>query len=514
MKDASLIVVYHREPWEELVASGKSQWRDHRSPNGIIPTLRSAFGQGDRGLWVAWKKCKDSAQPDFEPDVSITREGASLSVHRVPLTGEEVDLFYYQFSKEALWPIIFAFPGRLSFDESHFRNYVAVNRRFAEAVAARARPDARIWIHDYNLWLVPGMLRAMLPQARIGFFHHTPFPSADIFAILPWREQILSSLLDCDLVGFHIPRYQENFADCACNLSGATRIARAPAPDRFLVKGAALATPVVTTTLDHPARGRVQLGSFPVGIDVAALDRIVDSAEHEARVEAIRSEIRDRRLILSIERLDYIKGPVEKLLAYERLLESAPEYREKVIFVNILTPPADQISAYKTVRKEVDNIVGRINGRFATLSWTPVRYFYEPFAYADVVAWYDAASIAWITPLRDGLNLVAKEFVATQRDSRRALILSEFAGAHVELRHSISANPYSPASMDAALRQALSMPADEQHSRMVDMNRIVRAYPVRRWADDFLSALGESTGQHGRIPLLLSGPHQREQSVA
>jgi len=509
MKDASLIIVYHREPWEEHVVAGSTQWRDHRSPNGIIPTLRSAFGPGEHGLWVAWKKAKDVAHPAFETDVSITRDGTSVAVHRVPLTSDEVDLFYYQFSKEALWPIIFAFPGKLSFDEAHFRNYVAVNRRFAEAVAARARPDARIWIHDYNLWLVPGMLRAMLPRARIGFFHHTPFPSADVFAILPWRQQILSSLLDCDLVGFHIPRYQENFADCACNLSGASRLARAAAPSKFLVTGAALATSVVTTALDHPLHGRVQLGSFPVGIDVQALDRIVDSAEHRARVAAIRAEIRDRRLILSVERLDYIKGPVEKLLAYERLLETMAEQREKVVFVNILTPPADQIDAYKAVRKEVDNIVGRINGRFSTLSWTPVRYFYKPFSYTDVVAWYDAASIAWITPLRDGLNLVAKEFVATCRGSQRALILSEFAGAHVELRHSISANPYSPASMDAALRRALCMPADERQAHMIEMDRIVRGYPVRRWADDFLSALGESAEQPGRNPLARPGSQQR-----
>ena len=211
------------------------------------------------------------------------------------------------------------------------------------------------------------MLRQLLPDATIGFFHHTPFPAAEVFAILPWREQILASLLDCDLVGFHVPRYQENFVDCACNLAGARRIASSPVGDRFLTTGAALATASTTSIIDHPVHGRVRLGAFPVGIDVAALDKIIASPEHQRRADAIREEIGDRQMILSIERLDYIKGPVEKLLAYEHLLEHSPQYREKIVFVNVLTPPADAIVAYRSVRKEVDHIVGRINGRFATL---------------------------------------------------------------------------------------------------------------------------------------------------
>ncbi|MCB9563969.1 MAG: glucosylglycerol-phosphate synthase [Kofleriaceae bacterium] len=486
---ASLIMVYHREPWEEHTVHGKAQWRDHRSPNGIIPTLRNVFRHNDQGLWVAWKKCKDPAQPDFQQDVTVDHNGVHVDVHRVPLTTEQVNLFYYRFSKEALWPVIFAFPGKLEVDESHWRNYVDVNRRFAEAVAARAAPDARIWVHDYNLWLVPGMLRQLLPHATIGFFHHTPFPAADVFAILPWRDQILASLLDCDLVGFHIPRYQENFVDAACNLAGARRIKTADVDDRFLTTGGALTTSRVTSVIEHPAHGQCQLGSFPVGVDVGAIDRIVASFGHRRRADAIRAEIGHRRVILSIERLDYIKGPVQKLLAYEQLLEHAPEYREKVVFVNILTPPADQIAAYRSVRKEVDLIVGRINGRFATLSWTPVRYFYKPLPYEDVLAWYDASSIAWITPLRDGLNLVAKEFVATARDRAMTLILSEFAGAQVELKHVIAANPYAPASMDAALRKALEMPDDEQRERMAAMDKIVRGHDVAAWADEFLTAM-------------------------
>jgi glucosylglycerol-phosphate synthase len=260
---------------------------------------------------VAWKKCKDPDRPDFEQDLTVERDGIRVAVHRVPLTSEQVNLFYYRFSKEALWPVIFAFPGKLAVDESHWLNYVEVNRRFAEAVAARAKPDARIWVHDYNLWLVPGMLRKLLPNATIGFFHHTPFPAADVFAILPWREQILHSLLDCDLVGFHIPRYQENFVDAACNLVGARRGASGDVDSRFLTSGGALTTSRVTHEITHPDHGTVRLGAFPVGVDVSAIDRIVATDGHAQRADAIRAEIGHRRLILSIERLDYINGPVE-----------------------------------------------------------------------------------------------------------------------------------------------------------------------------------------------------------
>lgn len=483
-----LVIVYHREPLEEHRVRGKTVLREHKSPNGIIPTLRGVF-RDQSGLWVAWKRTKDPQNPDFETDVEVGHNGSTMRVHRVPLTKDVVDTFYYKFSKEALWPILFSFPDKLEFNEDHWQTFVAVNERFAEATISRACEDATIWVHDYNLWLVPGMIREKLPKARIGFFHHTPFPSVDIFSILPWRKQIIDSLLACDLVGFHIPRYVDNFADCARSLSGAALAPSVSVGDRFLTNGAALTVPNVTDQLRHAGR-LITPRALPVGIDIGLVEKLIRSPEHVARIDKLKAEFgTDRQMILSVERLDYIKGPVEKLLAYERLLENHPELSGKVVFVNVVTPPADGIAAYRSVRAQVDKVVGRINGRFATLDWTPVRYFYKPLPWHEVVAWYEMASICWVTPLRDGLNLVAKEFVAVGRGQPKALIVSEFAGAQVELKYAITVNPYSRASMDRGLETALSMPPDEREQRISAMNEIVTKYTVQDWAETFLNEL-------------------------
>lgn len=490
MSRASLVMVYHREPFEEHKVRGRTEMREHKSPNGIIPTLRGVFRQGEDGLWVAWKRSKDPENPEFDCDVSVDYQGSHIDVHRVPLPKDTVETFYYKFSKEALWPVIFSSPTKAHFDEAQWKTFVEVNQRFADAVVERAEPDATVWVHDYNLWLVPAMLRRRMPGARIGFFHHTPFPAADMFAVLPWRERIVESLLSCDLVGFHVPHYANSFADVAQNLFGAEVLRRNQVSSRFLSAGSALSTPKMVEELRFGDR-RIRLGAFPVGIDTDRIDEIRATSEHAERVANIRKEMGDRRVLLSVERLDYIKGPVEKLLAYERLLENHPEYRETVTFVNVVTPPADQISVYKSVRGQVDNLVGRINGRFATLNWTPVRYFYKPLPYEHVVSWYEAASIAWVSPLRDGLNLVGKEFVAANPDADKVLIMSEFAGAQVELQYSVTVNPYSPRSMDRGLRIALEMPEDARRIRMNKMNGIVRKHTVQRWAGDFLDGLGD-----------------------
>jgi glucosylglycerol-phosphate synthase len=330
-----------------------------------------------------------------------------------------------------------------------------------------------------------------MPQARIGFFHHTPFPGADIFALLPWREDIIESLLACDLVGFHVPRFANNFAVAAASLVGAKVTRRARVRGRFLTTGTALAAPTMVLELGYGSR-RVALGAFPVAVDSERIDAVRATPSHARRVAAIQHELAGQQVVLSVERLDYVKGPVERLLAFERLLDEHPEYREAVTSVNVVAPAADTIAVHRAVRDEVDMIVGRINGRFATLSWTPVRYFYRSLSFEEVVSWYAAASVAWITPLRDGLNLVSKEFVAATDGAAKVLVLSEFAGAHVELQHAVAVNPHSPAAMVQALRTALDMPDDVRRLSMLAMNRIVRARTPRDWATEFLAELEPS----------------------
>ena len=502
---ASFVTVYHRAPYDEDALGDMSQLAEHASPNGIIPTLRAMFAEGRPGVWVAWTRSELAGDPAFARDVTVGRNGNHIDVHRVALSATEVDDFYHRFSKQALWPIICSSPANARFDEGQWRTFVDVNTRFADAVAGMARPDATVWVHDYNLWLVPGLLRARMPAARIGFFHHTPFPGADIFAILPWRDAILSSLLACDLVGFHIPHYANSFAAAGANLVGAVATRTSPAAGGFRVSGTPLSAPTIVEELEVGGR-RTELGAFPAGIDCARIDAIRATPAHAARVDAIRRELSDGQILLAVDRLDYVKGSVEKLIAYERLLEEQPRHRATTTFVSIVTPPADAISVHRSIRDEIDRLAGRVNGRFATLTWTPVRLFYRPLPFERIVSWYEAASVAWLSPLRDGLNLVAKEFVAAADGAPKVLVLSEFAGAHVQLEHAVTVNPYAPQSMAVALRTALDMPPAARRLRMTAMNRIVRAEPPHRWASEFLDRLQRTNAGAGdRRPLIETG---------
>ena len=484
----SVVTVYHRAPFGEDAHGAMTPRREHSSPNGIIPTLRDAFHERASGVWVAWTSANAALRPGFAHDVTVEYDGSHIDVHRVALSASAVDSFYHRFSKEALWPIICSFPASARFDEHLWTNFVDVNTRFADAVSRIAAPDSRILVHDYNLWLVPGLLRSRMPGARIGFFHHTPFPAADIFAILPWRDEILASLLACDLVGFHLPHYANNFATAAANLAAASIARQELVPASMSAPGTPLSAPRIVRELGLGDR-RIRLGAFPAAIDSARIDAIRATPAHARRVAAIRQELGGRRALLSLERLDYVKGPVEKLLAFERFLESRTGSDEEITLVSVLAPAAQAVSVHVATRAQVDECVERINERFGTAAWTPVHQISGSLSFEEVVSWYEAADVAWITPLRDGLNLVAKEFVAASDGASKALVLSEFAGAHVELRDAVTVNPYSPRSMDSGLRAALDMSGAERRRRMLRMNAIVRSETPRSWGATLLGEL-------------------------
>lgn len=489
--DADLVMVYHRPPFDEVVEDGVVKHRRPKSPNGIIPTLLGLFAGARKGSWVAW-----SAQESREPEGFVRRvpidpkRYPNLTVARVALTQEDVDVFYKKFSKEAFWPIIFSFPDKAEFQQAHWERYLEVNRIFAEQTAREAAEGAVVWIHDYNLWMVPGFLRPLRPDLRIAFFHHTAFPSSDVFNILPWRREIIGSLLQCDHVGFHVPRYVENFVDAVRSHTPVEVVGVVPCAPRFLTYGCALGVDRMASAIEAGGR-RVSLGAHPVGIDVKLIEQTLAKPAVQKRIASIEALLQGVKGIVSIERLDYVKGSLEKLQAFERLLEDHPELLGKVTLLNIITPAAPGMGIYESLRTEVDRIVGRINGRFSTLEWTPVRYFYRSLPFADVIAHYAACDVAWITPLRDGLNLVAKEFVTTKRATGASgvLILSEFAGAAVELHGALLTNPYDAASMSKTLHQALIMGEDEAAYRSQRMAAIVADYDVERWGEDFMRAV-------------------------
>jgi glucosylglycerol-phosphate synthase len=412
---------------------------------------------------------------------------------RVPLTKAEVDAFYKRFSKEAFWPMLHTFWERARFREEDWKVFLRVNRRFAEAAAAEAAPGATVWLHDYNLWMVPGRLRELRPDLKIAFFHHTHFPSADVFNVVPWRREILGSLLSCDYIGFHVPRQVENFVDVVRGAMPAEVLARESCAPRFLTYGCAVGMDTMATRIRVGDR-EVGLGAHPVGTDVARIRSLLATPGVRNGIEKLRREISPRKLVLSIERLDYTKGTLEKLGAFERLLEAQPQLQGKVTLVVVCVPAAKEMTVYQKLQTQIEQAVGRINGMYSRLDWTPVRFFARPLPFEEVVAHYAAADVMWITPLRDGLNLVAKEFVAAQgiEGGRGVLVLSEFAGAAAELKGALLTNPHDPADLTAALAQALAMDQDEAEGRLRQLYGIVEEYDVERWGRDFLAAVANA----------------------
>jgi glucosylglycerol-phosphate synthase len=492
--EAELVMVYHRLPYDELVVDGVTLQRRPKSPNGIMPTLLNFFAGGRKGSWVAWSQQESRTPEGFDTHVAVDPQRyPQLKAARIALTGEDIELFYKKFSKEAFWPIIFSFPDKAEFHQAHWERFLEVNRLFAEQTAREAAHGATAWIHDYNLWMVPAFLRPLRPDLTIAFFHHTAFPSSDVFNILPWRRDIIGSLLQCDYVGFHIPRYVENFVDAVRSFAPVEVAGSVPCAPRFLTYGCALGVDRMMTAIEVGGR-RVALGAHPVGTDVKLIRRLVDSSEVQRQLAELDGLLEGRTGIVSIERLDYVKGSLEKLQAFERMLERHPELLGKVTLLNIVTPAASGMEIYDSLREELDRTVGRINGRFSTLDWVPVRYFYRSLPFEDVVAHYAACGIAWITPLRDGLNLVAKEYVATRHAAGRpgVLILSEFAGAAVELHGALLVNPYDANAMSETLYQALSMGADEVAYRAARLAMIVDEHDVTRWGEGFLTALARN----------------------
>jgi glucosylglycerol-phosphate synthase len=492
--DAQLVVVYHRLPFDERVVGGKTVRRRHGSPNGIIPTLLGCFEGGRQGSWVAWSIDRKGVKAAPSHELVDEEHYPNLVAARVPLSDEDVQRFYKRFSKEAFWPVIFSFVDRARFSSADWEHYLEINRTFAERAAAEADDGALVWIHDYNLWMVPAYLRQLRPDLRIGFFHHTSFPPADVFNVIPWAGQVAGSLAQCDYVGFHIPRYVANFVDVLQSHVPVKVLESVPCAPRFRVHGMALALTEMPTRIRAGGR-EVGMGAHPVGVNARAIRDILEAPEARTECEGIRERFAGRKLVLSVERLDYVKGPLQKLEAFEALLDAHEELRGTVTLVMVTTPPAPGMEVYDEIRGAVDAVVGRINGRFATLDWAPVQYLFRSLPFEDVVTYSAAADVAWITPLRDGLNLVAKEYVVAQTavDGAGVLLLSEFAGAAAELQGALLTNPYDIESLRDGLYRALNLPEEERRQRLVRLSRVVERHDVAAWSRDFLRALSTSS---------------------
>ena len=413
---SDLVIVYHRQPYEEVLVDGEVQLKENSSPNGIVPTLKSFFGRVEKASWVAWKYADDPSNPDFDRVIEIDDSYGKYSVSRLPLTKEQVESFYHISSKEAFWPILHGFKERYNYDPVDWPTFRQVNWAFAEAAAAEVSDDGVVWIHDYNLWLVPGYLRQLKPNVKIAFFHHTPFPNPDMFNVLPWREEIIKSLLQADAVGFHISRYSNNFKAVARSLTSARTTEEEPTPESMSPRGMALSERNTVRTIRHHDHDII-VDTSPVGVDTNYIASVVADPEVQAKVKEIRAEIgEDMQVIVSIARTDYTKGNVEQLEAYERLLTARPDLLGKVRLMHVSVGANRNMMAYEEVQQRIEELSGRINGTFGSFEWQPVSLISTAIPFRDLIAYYRAADVAWITPLADGLNLVANEFCMARED--------------------------------------------------------------------------------------------------
>lgn len=485
-----LLMLYHRFPYETKEINGQKQQIPPKSPNGILPTLQGFFANGRSGVWIAWEEVIKNSEP--LRNLYIDKEKyPNLMASRIGLTKKEIEIFYKSFSKEAFWPTIFSFIDKAKFNHNHWDHYVHINKLFAEKAAEQADLNAIVWIHDYNLWLVPGFLRELRPDVTIAFFHHTAFPSADTFNILPWRGEIIGSLLQCNYIGFHIPRYVENFVDVAKSLFPVTEIEKINCAPRYLTYSTALGVQQMTTLIDTGQR-KVKLGANPVGINVHYIQTLMQAPSTQTKIKEIKNLFTNKKMVISVERLDYVKGPLEKVMAFEQFLHDYPEFHGKVELVNICTPPAQGMKIYEKTQHDLEHAVGRINGKYANMQWVPIRLFFRSFPFEEIISYYAAADVAWITPLRDGLNLVAKEYIAVQgqiTDAKGVLVLSEFAGAAVELPYAVLTNPYDARSLKEGLVQALLMSETDAQMRLQRLYEQVAYYDIDFWAKDFFDNL-------------------------
>jgi trehalose 6-phosphate synthase len=457
---AELVVVANRLPVDlERAPDGSENWK--RSPGGLVTALEPVL-RSHHGAWVGWPGLPDADAEPFEDD--------GLELHPVTLTTEDVENYYEGFSNDTLWPLYHDVVAPPSYHRHWWQAYVRVNERFAAAVDEVAAEGATVWVQDYQLQLVPGLLREHRPDLRIGFFLHIPFPPVELFQQLPWREQIVQGLLGADLVGFHTPGGARNFRTLSTRLAGATSAGQGGVAFR---------------------NRTVRLGAFPISIDFHALDVLSRTPEVIARAAEIRRELGDpRRLILGVDRLDYTKGIDVRLRAFEELLAEDRVSADDTVFLQIATPSRERVEHYVRLRAEIEQTVGRINGDHGRVGHQPLHYLHQSLPREELTAFYLAADVMLVTPLRDGMNLVAKEYIACRHDDAGVLVLSEFTGAARELTSALLVNPHDTDGVKAAVARALEMPAGEARRRMRTLRRHVKRHDVDKWARDFLDALG------------------------
>lgn len=485
------IIVSNRLPVSVSRHNGKLVFSP--SPGGLA-TAMTSLDTGDEKLWIGWPGIStDELLPGER--AYITRHLNAYGCHPVFLSKAQVDNYYDGYANDTIWPMFHYFQSIAQFKTEYWQAYKDVNHLFSKTVIRHAHPNASIWVHDYHLMLLPSLLRTAFPGSAIGFFLHIPFPSYEIFRLIPNRQAILEGLLGSNLIGFHIHDYVRHFLTSTLRILG-----------RDNSHGAVM--------LDTRS---VKVEAFPIGIDYAKFEAATTEPATLAEVKKLKAHYKNKKIVLSVDRLDYSKGILHRLEAFEQFLKVHPRYRKKVVLVVIAVPSRTEVETYKELRDVIEQTVSRINGTYATVDWTPISYQFQSLPFEQLVALYSLADVAMVTPTRDGMNLVAKEYVACHTNTDGVLILSEMTGAVDELPEALRINPNDTDTLVAAIKTALTMPKWEQRQRLELMQRRLSQYTVQRWATDFIEQLEESNNilsKHRRNTLTTTLKQELAQSFS
>jgi trehalose 6-phosphate synthase/phosphatase len=466
-----LVIVSNRLPFTVSLKEGTPEFKT--SSGGLSTGLSSYLQQATSGaadrpdfFWLGWP----GASIALEHEAVVRSYGEQqFKCSPVFLPEESMDRFYHGFCNKTIWPLFHYFPTLARYDEEYWQEYRNVNRIFAEAVLNVLRPDDLVWVHDYHLMLLPRLIRERFPEMAIGFFLHIPFPSFEVFRLLPraWREEMIEGLLGASVIGFHTHDYTRDFL---------TSVLRTVGYEHQLGS---------LTLRDRV----VKVDTFPMGVDFERFARAAAAPETDSRTAELREKCAGQKVIFSVDRQDYTKGLINRLQGYELFLKRNPQWHGKVVFILSVAPSRIGVESYQDMKQELEQTVGRIVGAYGNVHWTPLIYQYRNLGFEDIVALYRFCDVALITPLRDGMNLVAKEFIASRPDQTGVLILSEMAGAAKEMGEALIINPFHNDDFARALEQALTMPPEEQIKRNQLLQERLRRYNVVRWADDFVQAM-------------------------
>ncbi len=462
-----LVIVSNRLPI--IIEKQNDEWNIRQGSGGLVTALAPVL-KNRGGLWIGWTGSAFSDNID-EP---LRRASMEIGYGLMPveLTQEEVEKYYQGLSNEILWPLFHDLQSRCNFDSDYWSKYIEVNKKFSTAIHEHTKGDDYIWVHDYHLMLVGRELHALNPDTKIGFFLHIPFPPPDIFVKLPWRYEIIQALMDFDLIGFQTHRDKRNFIQCV----------------RTFMKNVRTIGKGQIVTLKTPEK-KIKVGNFPISIDYDYFARQAATKEVSDSAWYIHENLSEQHIILGVDRLDYTKGILERLKAFEKALERYPQLKSKVSYIQIVVPSRTNIPEYQQLRVMIEQLVANINGRYTKYGWVPIHYIYRSLDQYELLGYYRTAETALVTPLKDGMNLVAKEYCACSLEENGVVILSEFAGASDQMhKGAVMVNPYDTDSVADALYRAYTMQPDERKQRMKKLRQSIKKQNIFWWVDSFLQA--------------------------